>query len=78
MVANQASNAARTLGLDAANRRDISHISRQRADTLTYKSYADCLETKVFLGWDTRKAWWYCSGMQAGGKFRVTAANRWR
>ena len=56
----------------------FSYFSATCKDTLTYKSYADCLETKVFLGWDTRKAWWYCSGMQAGGKFRVTAANRWR
>jgi hypothetical protein len=47
-------------------------------DTLTYKSYVDCGETKRFLGWDTQRAWWYCNGMQIGGKFRVTAANRWR
>jgi hypothetical protein len=33
MVANQASNAARTPGLDAANRRDITQFSRQRAKT---------------------------------------------
>jgi len=47
-------------------------------DTLTYKSYVDCGETKMFLGWDRQRAWWYCTGMQIGGKFRVTAANRWR
>ncbi|TAI60884.1 hypothetical protein CWO89_38255 [Bradyrhizobium sp. Leo170] len=47
-------------------------------DTLTYKSYVDCGETKMFLGWDRQRAWWYCNGMQIGGKFRVTAANRWR
>jgi len=47
-------------------------------DTLTYKSYADCVETKMFLGWDRQRSWWYCTGMLAGGKFRVTAANRWR
>ena len=33
MVANQASNAARTPGLDAANRRGITQFSRQRAKT---------------------------------------------
>ena len=47
-------------------------------DTLTYKSYIECGETKMFLGWDRQRAWWYCNGMQVGGKFRVTAANRWR
>ena len=38
-------------------------------DTLTYKTYLECKETKVFLGLDQRKAWWFCSSMQAGGKF---------
>ena len=33
MVANQASNAARTPGLDAANRRGITQFSQQRAKT---------------------------------------------
>ena len=33
MVANQASDAARTLGLDAANRRDITQFSQQPAKT---------------------------------------------
>ena len=33
MVANQASNAAKTPGLDAANRRGITQFSRQRAKT---------------------------------------------
>jgi hypothetical protein len=47
-------------------------------DTLTHKSYVDCGETKMFLGWDRQRAWWYCNGMQVGGKFRVTAANKWR
>jgi hypothetical protein len=47
-------------------------------DTLTYNSYVDCGETKMFLGWDRQRAWWYCTSMQIGGKFRVTEANRWR
>jgi hypothetical protein len=38
-------------------------------DTLTYKTYLECKETKTFLGWDQRKAWWFCSSMQAGGRF---------
>ena len=38
-------------------------------DTLTYKTYLECKETKVFLGLDRPKAWWFCSSLQAGGKF---------
>jgi len=45
-------------------------------DTLTHRDYAQCLETKMFLGWDRQRSWWYCTGMQAGGKFRLTAENR--
>jgi hypothetical protein len=56
----------------------FSVFSATCKDTLTYKSYVDCGETKMFLGWDRQRAWWYCNGMQIGGKFRVTAANRWR
>jgi len=45
-------------------------------DTLTHRDYVQCKETKMFLGWDGQRAWWYCTGMLAGGKFRVTAENR--
>src|SRR5436309_6543715 len=45
-------------------------------DTLTHRDYGQCLETKMFLGWDRQRSWWYCTGMLAGGKFRVTAENR--
>jgi hypothetical protein len=45
-------------------------------DTLTHRDYAQCLETKMFLGWDRQRSWWYCTGMLAGGKFRLTAENR--
>ena len=45
-------------------------------DTLTHRDYAQCVETKMFLGWDRNRSWWYCTGMLAGGKFRVTAENR--
>ena len=45
-------------------------------DTLTHRDYAQCLDTKMFLGWDRQRSWWYCTGMLAGGKFRVTAENR--
>ena len=45
-------------------------------DTLTHRDYGQCVETKMFLGWDRQRSWWYCTGMLAGGKFRVTAQNR--
>ena len=45
-------------------------------DTLTHRDYVQCTETKMFLGWDRQRSWWYFTGMLAGGKFRVTAENR--
>ena len=45
-------------------------------DTLTHRDYVQCVDTKMFLGWDRQRSWWYCTGMLAGGKFRVTAENR--
>jgi hypothetical protein len=45
-------------------------------DTLTHRDYVQCVETKMFLGWNHQRSWWYCNGMLAGGKFRVTAENR--
>src|SRR3984893_9103676 len=53
-----------------------SVFSATRKDTLTHRDYAQCVETKMFLGWDRQRSWWYCTGMLAGGKFRVTAENR--
>jgi hypothetical protein len=37
-------------------------------DTLTYKTYQECKETKTFLGLDQRKAWWFCTSLLIGGK----------
>ena len=54
----------------------LSVFSATCTDTLTHKSYVDCMETKVFLGWERNRAWWYCNSLMVGGKFRVTAANR--
>jgi hypothetical protein len=45
-------------------------------DTLTHRDYVQCVETEMFLGWERQRAWWRCTGMLAGGKFRVTAQNR--
>jgi hypothetical protein len=47
-------------------------------DTLTHRDYVQCVETKMFLGWNHQRSWWYCTGMLNGGKFRVTAENRKR
>jgi hypothetical protein len=54
----------------------FSVFSATCKDTLTHRDYGQCVETKMFLGWDRGRSWWYCTGMLAGGKFRVTAQNR--
>jgi hypothetical protein len=54
----------------------FSVFSATCKDTLTHRDYGQCVETKMFLGWDRQRSWWYCTGMLAGGKFRVTAQNR--
>jgi hypothetical protein len=33
-----------------------------------YKTYHECKDTTVFLGWRHNDAWWYCSSLLAGGK----------
>lgn len=47
-------------------------------DNLTYKSYEDCLETKVFLGEYRNRAHWVCSSLSAAGKFQVAELKRSR
>ena len=47
-------------------------------DTLTYASYRSCMDTKMFTGWEQRKAWWYCTSLSAGGKFKVAELKRSR
>jgi hypothetical protein len=47
-------------------------------DTLTYKDYLDCRDTKVFLGWEIRRVLWYCYSLQASGQFQVAELNRSR
>jgi hypothetical protein len=47
-------------------------------DTLTYASYVGCMDTKRFLGLERNKAWWFCSSLQAGGKFKVAELKRSR
>lgn len=45
-------------------------------DSLTYKSYVDCVETKVFLGEYRNRAYWICSSLSAGNKFQVAELKR--
>jgi len=45
-------------------------------DNLTYKSYVDCVETKVFLGDYRNRAYWVCSSLSAAGKFQVAELKR--
>ena len=47
-------------------------------DTLTYASYRGCMDTKMFTGWDRNRAWWYCTSLSAGGKFKVAELKRSR
>jgi hypothetical protein len=56
----------------------FSTFSATCRDTLTYKSYVDCMDTKVFLGLDHNRAWWYCTSLLAGGKFQVAEIKRSR
>jgi len=45
-----------------------SNFSSTCRDTLSYKTYLECRETKMFLGSDQKKAWWLCSSLLASGK----------
>ena len=47
-------------------------------DTLTYTSYLNCVETKVFLGEIRNRAYWFCSSLSAGNKFKVAELKRTR
>jgi len=55
---------------------EITNFSTTCRDTLTYKHYTDCRDTKAFLGWDRNKIWWQCSSLLAGGKFKVAELKR--
>lgn len=45
-------------------------------DTITHKSYVECVETKVFLGEFRNRAHWFCSSLQAGNRFKVADIKR--
>ena len=57
---------------------EFTNLSATCTDTLTYKDYADCHDTKSFLGWDKNKIWWHCTSLLAGGKFQVAELKRSR
>ncbi|XUM22767.1 hypothetical protein ACRAVF_04530 [Bradyrhizobium oligotrophicum S58] len=60
----------------ALSGQEFSHFDTTCTDTLRYKHYADCAETKAFLGWDRNKVWLHCSSLLAGGKFEVAELKR--
>lgn len=45
-------------------------------DTITHKSYLDCVETKTLLGENRNKAHWLCSSLAAGNRFKVAELKR--
>ena len=45
-----------------------SHFSATCRDTLTYNTYAQCVETKALLGSTSRESRWICTSLLAGGK----------
>jgi hypothetical protein len=47
---------------------DGSMFSATCTDTLSYRTYAQCVETKHFLGAQPRESRWICSSLLAGGK----------
>ena len=55
-----------------------SVFSATCTDTLTHGSYTGCINTKMFTGWDRNRAWWYCTSLSAGGKFKVAELKRSR
>ena len=55
-----------------------SVFSATCTDTLTYASYTGCVSTKMFTGWERNRAWWYCTSLLAGNKFKVAELKRSR
>jgi hypothetical protein len=55
---------------------EFTNLSSTCTDTLAYKDYSDCHNTKAFLGWDLKTIYWHCSSLAAGRKFRVAELKR--
>jgi hypothetical protein len=47
---------------------EVTNFSATCRDTLSYRTYLECKETKMFLGADQKKAWWLCTSLLIGGK----------
>lgn len=47
---------------------DGSNFSSTCTDTLSYNTYAQCVETKALLGAQPRESRWICTSLLAGGK----------
>jgi hypothetical protein len=41
-----------------------------------FKTYDECTEHGLFIGWPRNAAWWYCSSLAAGNKFKVAELKR--
>lgn len=55
---------------------DYGPFSPTCRDTITHKSYLDCVETRTFLGDNRNKAHWLCSSLAAGNRFKVADLKR--
>jgi hypothetical protein len=51
-------------------------ISPTCRNVRNYKTYFECMDNGVLLGWRNAESWWYCSSLAAGGKFQVTELKR--
>jgi len=36
-----------------------------------YKTYAECTDHGLFIGWHRNAVWWYCTSLLAGNKYKV-------
>lgn len=43
-------------------------LSTTCRNVLNFKTYQECRETGMFLGWRPYEVWWYCSSLHAAGK----------
>jgi hypothetical protein len=41
-----------------------------------FKTYEECTEHGLFIGWSRSAVWWYCSSLAAGNKFKVAELKR--
>ena len=53
---------------NSAGENSVGAFSATCRDTLTYRTYAECVSTKIFIGWIPREARWHCSSLQVAGK----------